>query len=122
MPPKQSACNLDKLRVLIDARRVELGLPMLAVDFAAGLPDGYYAKLMCGMKNFGPRSLSPILAALGVEIVLMPYEPKPSAPQAGAAGKTPFQAEDPQARQPAPPPPRGPEPEAGPRSLRPTVG
>jgi hypothetical protein len=66
------ASNLDGLRKLIDARRVELQLTMLDVDIDAELQDGYFAKLMCGMRNFGPKSLDAVLTALRVDICLTP--------------------------------------------------
>jgi hypothetical protein len=62
------AGNYDELRKLIDARRIALQLRMLDVDVDANLPDGYFAKLICGMRNFGPKSLGRVLTVLGVDI------------------------------------------------------
>ena len=56
----------------LDARRKELGLPMLAVDYASGLADGHTAKILCGGRNLGPVSLGLLLQVLGVELVLRP--------------------------------------------------
>jgi hypothetical protein len=64
------------LRRVFDERRVELGLRMMDVDLHAELQDGYFAKLMCGLRNFGPVSLPKVLAALGLEICLMPGDSK----------------------------------------------
>jgi hypothetical protein len=49
-------------------------MKMLDLDTDAGLQSGYFAKLACGMRNFGPQTLGPILDALDVEIVLMPRQ------------------------------------------------
>jgi hypothetical protein len=77
----RSAHDYDGLRALINARRVELRMRHLDLDHDAGLQSGYAGKIFCGMKNFGPLTLGPILDALGVDIVLMPR-------QAGTEGKT----------------------------------
>jgi hypothetical protein len=66
------ARDYEGLRGLIDARRIELGLRMLDVDVDAGLPDGYFAKLICGKRGFGEKSLGAVLAVLGVELHLGP--------------------------------------------------
>lgn len=55
-------------------RRRALGLSQLALDQITGLPDGYQGKIECGMKNPGLKSLSLILQALGLGIVLVPGE------------------------------------------------
>jgi hypothetical protein len=68
----RSARDYDGLRALINARRVELRMRLLDLDHDAGLQNGYAGKIFCGMKNFGPGTLGPILDALDVEIVLMP--------------------------------------------------
>lgn len=56
----------------LDDRRKELGLPMLAVDFASGCQDGYTAKLIAGRRTLGPVSLGLLLEALGVELLMRP--------------------------------------------------
>jgi hypothetical protein len=66
------ARDYDGFRRLIDACRVERRMKMLDLDTDAGLQSGYFAKLVCGMRNFGPLTLGPILDALDVEIVLQP--------------------------------------------------
>lgn len=67
-----SARDYEELRKLINNRRIELRLRMTDVDVDAELQSGYFAKLMCGLRNLGPKSLGKVLGALGVEIVLMP--------------------------------------------------
>jgi hypothetical protein len=66
------ARDYAQFRHLIDARRIELGLRMLDVDVDARLPDGYFAKLICGKRGFGEKSLGAVLAVLGVELLLAP--------------------------------------------------
>jgi hypothetical protein len=70
-----TASNYDELRKLINARRIELRMTMLDVDGEANLQDGYFAKLICGARNFGPMSLGAVLAVLDVDIVLVPRSP-----------------------------------------------
>jgi hypothetical protein len=73
-PALYSASDYDGLRALINARRVELRMRHLDLDHDAGLQSGYAGKLFCGMRNFGPLTLGPILDALDVDIVLMPRQ------------------------------------------------
>jgi hypothetical protein len=73
-PALYSARDYSELRALIDARRVELRMRHLDLDHDAGLQSGYSGKIFCGMKNFGPLTLGPILDALDVDIVLMPRQ------------------------------------------------
>jgi hypothetical protein len=77
------ARDYEELRKTIDARRIELRMKLLDLDHDAGLQNGYAAKLVCGMRNFGPLTLGPILDALDVDIVLRPR-------QAGSASRMPF--------------------------------
>lgn len=58
------------LRLAIAARRKELGLSQVDLDNIAEVQPGYTAKLECGLKNFGEKSLPAILGALG--LVLSP--------------------------------------------------
>jgi hypothetical protein len=71
-PALYSASDYDGLRALINARRVELRMRHLDLDHDAGLQSGYTGKIFCGMRNFGPLTLGPILDALDVDIVLIP--------------------------------------------------
>ncbi len=71
-PALCSARDYEGLRRLIDACRIERRMKMLDVDVDAGLQSGYFAKLACGMRNFGPLTLGPILDALDIEIMLQP--------------------------------------------------
>jgi hypothetical protein len=45
---------------------------MMALDHEADLQDGYAVKCFCGIRNFGPTTLWPVIEALGVQMVLMP--------------------------------------------------
>ena len=74
-----AARTYAELRKLVDQRRQQLRLKMWEVDVDAGLQDGYFAKIICGLRNFGPDTLGKILEALDVEIVLMPRLSAPSA-------------------------------------------
>jgi hypothetical protein len=57
------------------ARRKDLGLPQLEVDYRAGLPDGYTGKIEKYDKTYGrkigPLSLDCMLGALGLELVVI---------------------------------------------------
>jgi hypothetical protein len=68
------ARNYAQLRKAIDARRIELGLRMRDVDVDAKIADGYFATLMCGTRNFGPKSLGAVLRALSAEILIVARE------------------------------------------------
>jgi hypothetical protein len=61
-----------ELIALIEARRRELGLSMLEVDWRAGLQDGYFAKVSCGLKHMGRLSFGLILDTLGLEVRVYP--------------------------------------------------
>jgi hypothetical protein len=54
----------------LDARRRQLGMTMVDLDYKSGLQEGYAAKLICGMKTLGPVSLPLMLQTLGLEILL----------------------------------------------------
>jgi hypothetical protein len=58
----------DELVALVRRRQNELKLSCLAVDEVAGLADGHFSKLTCGMKKFGPVSVFLVLEALGLRI------------------------------------------------------
>jgi len=65
-----------ELLMAIDARRRELGMPMIELDERAGLPLGYVGKLLTdptkrNAKTLGRTSLGLVMKALGVEIVVM---------------------------------------------------
>lgn len=51
------------------ARHEELGLTHLQVDALSGLPDGYFGKVMCGMKGPGPKAVELINGALALQFV-----------------------------------------------------
>lgn len=48
----------------------ELGIAHTTVDAISGLPDGYTGKLMCGMKNPGPKAHELLCGALGIAFVV----------------------------------------------------
>jgi hypothetical protein len=75
------------LRAAIDERRKQLGWSHLEMDHVTGWPHGYTGKLLCGMRNFGPMSLSCALDALGLEIVIEPAD-GPAAASARASAAT----------------------------------
>jgi hypothetical protein len=58
----------DDLVALVRRRQDELGVACVTIDQIAGVPDGYFSKLMCGIKRFGPISIFLVLAALGLRI------------------------------------------------------
>lgn len=58
----------------IVARRKALGLSQLAVDQMSGLPDGYQGKIECGLRSPSLQTLSTVLQALGLGMVLVPGE------------------------------------------------
>jgi transcriptional regulator with XRE-family HTH domain len=68
--------DYDELRRAIAARRHELGLTQLEVNFRAGLQDGYVNKIECGIRHFGDMSLGVVLEALGLELVVRPRDPE----------------------------------------------
>lgn len=77
-PPGTELARVDSYKDLLAAlvtRRHDVGLPQRAVDDVAGLPDGYCAKLECGMKRLGMMSLECLLGALGVELIVVAKTP-----------------------------------------------
>jgi hypothetical protein len=63
---------MEKLRAMLNERRVELRMSMANVDEDAGLPPGTFEKLTTGVKNYGPANFGLVLEALGIEIALKP--------------------------------------------------
>ncbi len=63
--------SYDELRRAIDARRKMLGLTMLELDEKSGCQQGYSAKLIAGVKHFGPGSLEWITGALGIDLIII---------------------------------------------------
>ena len=53
-----------------DARRKELDISLLDLDWRAGFMDGYSAKLICLRRTFGKLSLGIFLDTVGLEIVV----------------------------------------------------
>jgi hypothetical protein len=58
----------DDLVALVRRRQDELGVACVTIDEIAGVPDGYFAKLVRGIKRFGPISIFVVLSALGLRI------------------------------------------------------
>jgi hypothetical protein len=58
----------DDLVALVRSRQEELGVACVTVDEVAGLADGHFAKLTCGIKRFGPISIFLVLEALGLRL------------------------------------------------------
>jgi hypothetical protein len=67
--------DYEQLKRALNERRMELKLTILELDTDAGLQDGYAAKCFCGDRNFGPKTLWPVIDALGLRMVLVPAVP-----------------------------------------------
>jgi len=73
-----TACDYDGFIALLNNRRMELSLPMTAVNDLAGLPGGYANKILLGTHRkgpynaIGPGTLDKLLAAFGVGIQIVP--------------------------------------------------
>ena len=65
------ARTYDDLVEACRVRRKELQLAQITVDDIAGLQTGYTGKLECGDKRMGAMSLSCLLGALGLELVVV---------------------------------------------------
>jgi hypothetical protein len=62
--------DYTQLVQVLDARRRQLGIRMVDLDYKSRLQEGYAAKLICGMRKLGPVSLPLMLETLGLEIVV----------------------------------------------------
>jgi hypothetical protein len=51
-------------------RQNEIDIPCLDVDMLAGLANGHYSKITCGIKGIGLQTLFLILPALGMRVVI----------------------------------------------------
>jgi hypothetical protein len=69
MIPKVVSTIPELLDVIRD-RRNQLGLTHEGIDSLAGLPDGYFSKLVCDppVRGFGEMSLKSVLNALALGI------------------------------------------------------
>jgi hypothetical protein len=72
--------DYSELLGALNARRRELGLTMEVFDELSGLTNGYSAKVFCGMRRFGPMSLSVTLATLGLELLVAPKDSEHARP------------------------------------------
>lgn len=50
-------------------RAAQLGLAHSTIDSISGLPDGYFGKVMCGMKSPGPKAVELINGALALKFI-----------------------------------------------------
>ena len=66
--------DYPQLRQVLASRRKQLGMSQLETDWQAGLQDGYVGKIEAGIKNLGNVSLSSLLSALKVEMIIQPIE------------------------------------------------
>jgi hypothetical protein len=62
---------MQSLAKALAVRRQKLGLTQLAVDFAAGLASGHCAKLECGDKGLGDKTVPRLLEALDIELKIV---------------------------------------------------
>jgi general stress protein YciG len=71
--PLATCRNYGELICALRDRILALNTTTLAVDHASGLPDGYTSKLFADapIRSLGRTSLGPLLATLGVQIVLV---------------------------------------------------
>jgi hypothetical protein len=67
--------DYESLKRALSERRIGLKLRMQELDNDAGLQEGYAAKCFCGVRNFGPTTLWPVIEALGLQMVLIPAAP-----------------------------------------------
>jgi hypothetical protein len=63
--------SYEELRAAIDNRRKMLGMTMLELDERSGCSTGYSAKLIAGLKHFGPGSFEWITGALGIDLIII---------------------------------------------------
>lgn len=52
------------------ARGEELDVSRVALDERTGLASGYCAKLLCGMKGLGSKSMGPVLQSMGLVLIV----------------------------------------------------
>ena len=64
--------SFEELRPVLKKRKMDLGLSDLAVDDLAGLQNGYFGKVVNGVKNPGAKTLPLILSALRLELHVVP--------------------------------------------------
>lgn len=82
MPATAIRCEtVTQIRETFAARRRALGLRQLEVDDLAGTPDQYAGKLEAGMRNYGDVSLSCIMGALGLQLLVVERQ-EPRTPKA----------------------------------------
>lgn len=81
-----------ELRDALRARRQELGLTQLELDYLSGVQDGWTGKAECSAKRWGQMSLACALGALGLRVVLVEDEsgiPRQTAEMAAMSRRRP---------------------------------
>jgi hypothetical protein len=63
--PANSAADIIGI---IRKRQDELNIACLTVDEIAGLAQGHYSKITCGLKGLGPMTLFVLLSAFGLRL------------------------------------------------------
>jgi hypothetical protein len=63
--------SLDDVREALRARFDEMEVARTVIDDAAGLQEGYAAKLLAGLKRFGDISLFPMIQTAGLRLALI---------------------------------------------------
>jgi hypothetical protein len=58
----------EDLLALVRRRQDDLNVSCLSIDDLAGLAQGHFSKISCGLKGFGPLSLFLVLQALGLRM------------------------------------------------------
>jgi hypothetical protein len=77
-----------EIRSVLNQRRKELGLSLLALDYASGVQEGYSAKIMAGIKGLGKISLPCLFQALKLEMVIRPLNDNPNPQSTELASST----------------------------------
>lgn len=83
------ARTLQELVPLFKEVRIARGINQRALDQAAGIADGLMGKIEVGTRGLGVESCDKILAALGLELALVPRVELGVIPKHGSASKVP---------------------------------
>jgi hypothetical protein len=63
--------DYESLRIALRARAEWLNISRLEIDRISGVANGYAGTVLSPRKRIGPANLGPILAALGLELVVV---------------------------------------------------
>jgi hypothetical protein len=66
-----SVSSMADIREALRTRFDALEIARTTIDDAAGLQEGYSAKLLAGLKGFGPTTLFPMLETAGLRLALV---------------------------------------------------